>query len=72
VQEILATDQKTSIEPYNMSKMDSVFKQQKSAKNHNGTSAIKNFIVQIDSQLEETNKLKKDIEGVLREINTQN
>ena len=50
-----------------MSKMDNAFKQQKTAKNQDGTSVNINFIVQLDYQCEETNKLTKDIEDFLQE-----
>ena len=55
-----------------MSKMDNAFKQQKTAKNQDGTSENTSFIVQLDYLCEETNKLTKDIEDFLQEKITQN
>ena len=55
-----------------MSKMDNAFKQQKTAKNQDGTSENTTLIVQLDHLCEETNKLTKDIEDFLQEKITQN
>ena len=52
--------------------MDNAFKQQKTAKNQDGTSESTTLVVQLDHLCEETNKLTKDIEDFLQEKITQN
>ena len=52
--------------------MDNDFKQQKTAKNQDGTSENTTLIVQLEHLCAETNKLTKDIEDFLQEKTTQN